>query len=367
VQPAAHAALYEAIVEASPSGIVLIDASGRVAFANVEAERIFGYGKGEMLGGPVDQLVPVTGRAAHVAQREALVASNGIRRVGKGRDLQASRRDGSHFWVEVSLGTISVDGGALVVAVVTDVTERKLAELELAAQRDALVRSNAALEEFASIASHDMEEPVRVMASFAELLIQRYRGRFDDTANKYLDYIVEGGRRMQRLLADVLAHSRVGTGSVDLEEVSLEAAFASVVGDLEGSIVRAGAVVTRDPLPNVIGDGLLLRVLFQNLLSNALKFRGEAAPVVHVSSRTEGSVVRIAVSDRGIGIRPRDADRVFQMFQRLHDRGKYEGSGIGLATVKRIVEHHGGRVGFESRPGEGTTIHFTLRGAPPSA
>jgi light-regulated signal transduction histidine kinase (bacteriophytochrome) len=311
----------------------------------------------------VERLVPVARRAAHTTHREALAAGNLARRVGRGRDLQAIRRDGSHFWVRVALGTMAGSGSALVLAVVGDITEHKLAELKTVAERDALARSNAALEQFASIASHDLQEPVRVMASFADLTLQRYRGRLDDTANKYLDYIADGGRRMQRMLADVLAHSKVGTGAVEFEEVNLESVFAAVVRDLDATILRTEAVVTRDALPVVIGDGTLLRVLLQNLISNALKFRGEAPPLIHVGARAMGSLVRLAVTDNGIGIRREDADRVFQMFQRLHDRAKYEGSGIGLATVKRIVEHHGGRVEFESRPGAGTTIVCTLRRA----
>jgi signal transduction histidine kinase len=239
----------------------------------------------------------------------------------------------------------------------------------LEAQAGELKRSNAELEKFAYVASHDLQEPLRTVASFVQLLSRRYHGRLGTDADEFIGYAVKGVRRMQALIQDLLAYSRVGRAADAFTAVDTEAALGEAVGNLATAIAECRASVTHDRLPTVVGDRAQLAQLFQNLVANAVKFHGEAPPRVHVSARRSGSVWRFSVEDNGIGIDPKYADRLFVLFQRLHPQEQYPGTGIGLAICKKIVERHGGRIWFEAAPGEGSTFHFTLgqRSAPASS
>jgi PAS domain S-box-containing protein len=236
----------------------------------------------------------------------------------------------------------------------------------LAARRaeDELRRSNADLEQFASVASHDLQEPLRTVTSFAELLGQRYGSRLDERGNGYLRHVLEGAARMQRLVRDMLAVARPGGVKGSRVRVAGHAACSEIVDhvieDLQASMDECGAQVTRDELPELAVDRSQAAQLFKNLLGNAIKFRGQEPPRVHVSAQRQGHQWLFSVSDNGIGIEPEHGDKIFQMFQRAHEQGRYPGSGIGLAVAKRIVERHGGRIWFESRPGRGTTFYFVL-------
>ncbi|SMF33738.1 Bacteriophytochrome (light-regulated signal transduction histidine kinase) [Cellulosimicrobium cellulans J34] len=232
---------------------------------------------------------------------------------------------------------------------------------ELLAERTReLERSNRDLEQFAYVASHDLQEPLRKVASFTQLLKKRYGGQLDDRADQYIDFAVDGAKRMQRLIQDLLGFSRVGRTGTERVDVDLERELGGVLEDLSEKIVETGATVTHDPLPVVVGERALLHQLLANLLGNALKFRDpERAPVVHVGVLARDTHWELSVEDNGIGIDPQYADRVFVIFQRLHAKDVYEGTGIGLALCKRIVEYHGGRIWIEPREG-GTTIRFTL-------
>ena len=232
---------------------------------------------------------------------------------------------------------------------------------ELLAERTReLERSNRDLEQFAYVASHDLQEPLRKVASFTQLLKKRYGGQLDDRADQYIDFAVDGAKRMQRLIQDLLGFSRVGRTGTERVDVDLERELVGVLEDLSEKIVETGATVTHDPLPVVVGERALLHQLLANLLGNALKFRDpERAPVVHVGVLARDTHWELSVEDNGIGIDPQYAERVFVIFQRLHAKDVYEGTGIGLALCKRIVEYHGGRIWIEPREG-GTTIRFTL-------
>ena len=244
----------------------------------------------------------------------------------------------------------------------------------LAAQAQELARSNRDLEQFAYVASHDLQEPLRKVASFTQLLQKRYGGQLDDRADQYIEFAVDGAKRMQRLIQDLLGFSRVGRTGTERGPVDLEKSFAVVLSDLEEKIATTGTSVTHDPLPTVRGERALLEQLFVNLVGNAIKFRDpERPPVVHVAVRSLDTAWEFAVSDNGIGIDAQYAERVFVIFQRLHPKDVYEGTGIGLALCKRIVEYHGGRIWIEQTPGGGTTVRFTIAhqydpvGAAPSA
>lgn len=242
--------------------------------------------------------------------------------------------------------------------------ERSRAQEALAGHAAELQRSNAELQQFAYVASHDLQEPLRVVASYTQLLARRYRGRLDADADDFIEFIVDGVSRMQELINDLLTYSRVGTRGGEPAPVDCGAVLADVLANLRASIEQTGARVTRDALPRVQVDGTQLMQVFQNLIGNALKFhRPGTSPRVHVSATRDGDEWTLTVADDGLGIAPEFHDRVFVIFQRLHTRDRYPGNGIGLAVCKKIVERHGGRIWIESRPGEGASIHFTLPAA----
>jgi len=229
--------------------------------------------------------------------------------------------------------------------------ERAMVELE---------RSNKELEQFASIASHDLQEPLRMVASYTQLLAERYEGQLDEKAKKYIAYAVEGAIRMQRLVNDLLAYSRVSTRGNPIETTDLHSILGEAIRNLAATIEESKAIVTNEELPMVRADSSQLVQVFQNLLANAIKFRGEDFPDIHVSVRDGGREWVFSIRDNGIGIDRQYADRIFVIFQRLHTRQEYPGTGIGLAVCKRIVERHGGRIWFESEPGKGSTFFFTV-------
>lgn len=223
-----------------------------------------------------------------------------------------------------------------------------------------LTRSNEELQQFAYVASHDLQEPLRMVASFTQLLAKRYEGKLDEKADMYIEYAVDGARRMQTLITDLLALSRVGTRGKEPTPTESKVAIESVLRDLGPLVEETGAEIVVKETPVVIADLTQLRQVFQNLVGNAIKFRGERPPVVEIDARREGRFWEFRVSDNGIGIEPDYFDRIFVIFQRLHERGKYDGSGMGLSIVKKIVERHGGMIGVESQPGQGTVFHFTM-------
>jgi len=280
-------------------------------------------------------------------------------------DDMVIRRPGGPIPLHVSASPIYDAEGriAYATAAFMDVSRRVKVEEQLRQALQELERSNQELEQFAYVASHDLQEPLRMVISFMQLLAKRYKGQLDERADEYIDYAVQGGQRMKVLISDLLALSRVGTRGQELSPVSCDAALDEALQNLKLVLEESGAEVTRDPLPEVLADRGQLVQLLQNLLDNAIKFRREEAPRVHLSAARERGAWRLAVQDNGIGIEPRYAERIFVVFQRLHGMGEYSGSGIGLAICKKIIERHGGRIWFESEPGQGSTFFFTLQPA----
>ncbi len=241
-----------------------------------------------------------------------------------------------------------------------EISARILAEENLRRMMRNLERSNEELEQFAYIASHDLQEPLRMVNSYVQLLARRYADKLDDDANKFIDFAVDGATRMQTLIDGLLFYSRVRTKGEEPQLVDSDGVLDATLRLMAQAIEESGATVTRDPLPRVMADEVQLGQVFQNLIGNAIKFRGHSVPKVHVSATVENGFARFTVRDNGIGIDAKYTDKVFQIFQRLHTRDKYAGTGIGLAVCKRIIERHSGRIWFESSPGEGTTFSFTM-------
>jgi PAS domain S-box-containing protein len=249
------------------------------------------------------------------------------------------------------------------VGVSRDITERKVAEQALARQAEQLARYNAELEQFAYVSAHDLQEPLRTVASFSQLLAQRYRGRLDADADKYIDLIVGGATRMRQLIHDLLDYSQFAWRQAEFSAVRCEEAFQSSLDNLRTAMEESRAQVTSDPLPEVHGDPRAIQQLFQNLVGNALKFHGPQPPQVRVTVERRDDDWLFAVRDNGIGIEPQFLERIFTVFQRLHPKEKYPGTGIGLAICKRIIERHHGKIWVESTPGQGSTFYFSLPAA----
>jgi light-regulated signal transduction histidine kinase (bacteriophytochrome) len=242
--------------------------------------------------------------------------------------------------------------------------EEQARELQVKA-RD-LERSNAELEQFAYVASHDLQEPLRKVASFCQLLQRRYEGQLDERADQYIEFAVDGAKRMQSLITDLLAFSRVGRSGTEMVEVELATVVDTALANLTRRVEDTDARIDVGPLPTIEGEPVLLTAVFQNLVGNALKFHGEEPPVVRVRAERTGSEWTISCEDEGIGIDAQYADRIFAIFQRLHPKETYEGTGIGLALCRKIVEHHGGRIWLDTQAERGTTFRFTLPVDPPA-
>lgn len=244
--------------------------------------------------------------------------------------------------------------------IMTDVTERWQATQQLARFAEELQRSNQDLQQFAYVASHDLQEPLRMVTSYLQLIQDRYKDKLDETANEFIFFAVDGAVRMKRLINDLLVYSRVQRSTADFTRVDCERLIETVLADLRFTIEDAGVTVTHDPLPSVIGNEAQLGQLLQNLIANAIKFRTDTEPTVHIGVNNKDNESIFFVADNGIGIDPKYLDRIFVIFQRLHGNNKYPGTGIGLAICRKVVENHGGRIWVKSTPGHGTTFYFAL-------
>ncbi|MFA7256764.1 MAG: ATP-binding protein [Kiritimatiellales bacterium] len=324
----------------NPNPVMRFSADGTVLYANEASERLLPYLKqrdGKILPGNFD-----------ISFAEILSSGKAL----------PQEIDCGEITYALTLAPLSDEG--LLNLYAMDISIRKQAEKKLAELTENLRVSNRDLEQFAYIASHDLQEPLRMIANYMQLIERRYKDKLDEDARDFINYAVDGAVRMQQLIDSLLEYSRLQTRKRPFEPVDLNQVLQRVLRDLEGRILEAGVQVTADPLPHVIGDALQLGLVFQNLISNALKFRSEKSPEVHIAAEEFSKHWKVTVSDNGIGIEPEHQERIFNIFHRLHSRMDYPGTGIGLAICRRIIERHGGETGVESVLKKGSTFWFTL-------
>ncbi len=348
--------IKDTAIESSINGVVLVDLEGKITYVNPVFLKLWGYTKSEILGKPAIKFWQIEEKAK--ATMESIREEGGW--IG---ELVARRKDESTFDVELSGNMVKNEAGNPICMMISfiDISERKKAEEKIEETMLELARSNSELEQFAYVASHDLQEPLRMVTSYVQLLARRYEGRLDSDADEFIAFAVSGSKRMQRLINDLLMYSRVGTRGKSLEPINSESAFNQSLTNLKMKIKENEALVTHDPLPTVFADESQLVQLLQNLIDNGVKFRSEKPPHIHVSAMKKGSEWVFSVRDNGMGIDPQYHERIFEVFQRLHTGEEYSGTGIGLAICKKVVDRHGGRMWVESQSGEGSTFYFTLQ------
>jgi PAS domain S-box-containing protein len=354
---------YRGLLEAAPDAMVVVNQGGEIVLLNVQAEKQFGYRRDELLGQKVTNIIPIGFAERLIADDLRSAEDASAQQIGTGIELIAQRKDKSEFPIEIMLSPLQSAEGTLVTAAIRNISVRRKAAADLLQKVEELNRSNEELGQFAYIASHDLQEPLRMVASYTQLLSRRYKGKLGADADEFIAFAVDGASRMQRLIQDLLAYSRVGSKGRDLLETSSEDALQQAIVNLRGAIEESSAVVTHDRLPAVLADEMQLIQLFQNLVGNAIKYQRPGVPHIHISAaKNGGKKWDFAVKDNGLGIDPQYFERIFGMFQRLHKRDEFAGTGIGLAICKKIVERHGGSISVESQPGQGSTFHFALAG-----
>lgn len=363
---------FRNLLESAPDAIIIVNEAGCIQLVNAQTEKMFGYDRAEMIGNKIELLMPVRYNSIHQTHRVNYFKSPKVRQMGEGFDLHGRNKNGKEFPVEISLSPLETEDGLLVSAAIRDISEKKKLENQIkeininlekkVEQRTAeLETKNKELEQFAYVASHDLQEPLRTMYSFVGFLKEEYFGRLDENANSYLNYIFQASERMQTLIKDLLDYSRIGR-KITLQDVDCNLILADVLADLSSAIEETKAKISViDALPVVRGYATELKQLFQNLISNSIKFhKDNVPPAVTISGKKKSAWWEFSFIDNGIGIEKQHHERIFIIFQRLHSRTEYEGSGIGLSHCKKIVELHGGKLWVESKLGKGSNFQFTI-------
>jgi signal transduction histidine kinase len=341
----------ETVLESMNHGVVVLDGEGEIIYINPIAERIIHIEDGSPSGRRLEDAWKGWSPGEVDLPEKGEVSKEIVN--GEGDDLHS---------YEVRISSLTDWRRRVVgqVVILRDISDRKRAERELKRYADELERSNSELELFAYIASHDLQEPLRAIAGYTQLLQRRYQGQLDEDADDFINFAVDGARRMQQLIDDLLEYSRVGTRGKPFEEIHTGELLEQVLANLAVAIEESDAQISYEGMPILMADATQLGQLFQNLIGNAIKFRGVDPLGIEVTAEQMGDEWRFSVRDNGIGIEPQYQERIFQIFQRLHSREEYPGTGIGLAICKRIVERHGGRIWVESELGKGSAFCFTL-------
>ena len=348
------------IFETNAEAVWIFDGKWTLRHANKTSEKIIGWRPSDLVGKSLeDFLVESPAASDHGKERLVEVAAREGHWEG---ELLLIHRNGSEFSVWATLHLLDETPESGTILEFRDRTAEKQVERELLQKTNDLLRSNRDLEQFAYVASHDLQEPLRMVTSYTQLLARRYGGQLSKEADEFIRFAVDGAIRMQALINALLTYSRVDTRGRPLIETETGVALDHALENLSLAIRESGAEIDRGPLPRVVGDPVQIMQLFQNVVGNALKFRSpDTAPCITIRAEKEGPFYLFSVSDNGIGIAPQYFERIFTIFQRLHTREEYPGTGIGLALCKRIVERHGGSISVRSSPGEGATFFFTLK------
>jgi PAS domain S-box-containing protein len=383
---------YRGLLEAAPDAMVVVNQGGEIVLLNVQAEKQFGYRRDELIGQKVKNIIPVGFAERLVADATRSEADALAQQIGTGIELLGRRKDGSQFPIEIMLSPLESAEGILVTAAIRNITVRKDAEehlaqisaeletqavslqktrdelelrvgertKELAVAVQELERSNLELKQFAYVASHDLQSPLRSISGFVQLLKLEYEGKLDEQAQDWIRRTVQSIAQMQTLIRDLLSYSRVDARSRPFAQTP----FLDIVNDamslLDSSIHDSGGQVTVGELPAIMCDRSQMVQLIQNLIGNGLTYHGDLPPHIHVSAERSGKEWTFSVRDDGIGIDPNHYEQIFELFKRLHDQAEYPGTGIGLAVCRRVVERHKGRIWVESDPGQGSTFYFTI-------
>jgi PAS domain S-box-containing protein len=347
--------LFRILFYRSPIGTYIIQ-NGHFQLVNRQLAYILGYEEDELMGKPSLSFV--------LAEDRDAVRENAVRMLkggcSLGYEFRIINKQAKIKWVMETVVPIYYRRKRATLGSLIDVTERKQMEERLKQITDEMQRSNTELEQFAYVISHDLQEPLRMVSSYTQLLAKRYSNKLDADADEFISYAVNGAKRMQTLLHDLLEYSRVGTRGKPFSPVNCEHVVEQAMANLKIAIKECSASVSYDTLPTVIGDeGQLVR-LFQNLIGNALKFRQDEAPQVHITAQRRNNIVTLSIKDNGIGIDPQHSQTIFEIFRRLHTREEYPGTGMGLAICKKIVERHGGHISVQSQPGQGSTFYFSV-------
>ena len=348
---------FQQVVEMAPNAMVMIDKDGTIEMVNAQAEKIFGYARTELLGQTVDLLLPVRFRAQHPHHRDTFFANPIPRAMGSGRDLFGLRKDGSEFPVEIGLNPITTSSGVKVLSAIIDISERIEARHRIEAQLNELLRINVELNNFSYVASHDLKSPLRGIDQLATWIEDDLADTLNPETREHLRLMRSRIKRMERLLDDLLAYSRVGRTDDEIATVNTAALINDIV-DLIATNKRIDLQLGPD-LPVFQTRKVPLELVLRNLISNAIKHHDKAEGCIRISARIHSGWIQFCVSDNGPGIAPRHHERVFGMFQTLKPRDEIEGSGIGLALVKKAVESLGGKVWLESDGQSGCTFFFT--------
>ena len=361
---------FRRVVESAPNAILLVNQKGTITLMNAQAERLFGYAREDLLGRPIETLVPARFRGTDPGHRATFCAAPRTRPMGAGRDLYGLRKDGREIPIEIGLTPIETEEGPMVLSSIIDISERKKAEEEIRKRSELLEAANKELEAFSYSVSHDLRAPLRHIDGFSELL-GKHAVALDEKGRRYLKTISESAKQMGTLIDDLLQFSRIGRAEMRTTTVSLDQLVKEAVAQLRQEMDGRNITWTVGPLPEVHGDSTLLRQVFVNLLGNAVKYTrpreqarieiGALTPALSPGGRGGGAgEIVIFVRDNGVGFDQQYAHKLFEVFQRLHGPSEFEGTGIGLANVKRIVTRHGGRVWAEGKVNEGATFYFSL-------
>ena len=348
--------LFRMLFHSSPIGIYIVqDRCFRLV--GHQFSQITGYSEDELIGIPSLNLVLSEDRNA--VRENAVKMLKGERSLGY--EFRMVLKNAEHKWVMETVAPVFYQGKRATLGNLVDITERKQAEEKLKQITSEMQRSNTELEQFAYVISHDLQEPLRMVSSYTQLLGRRYHGKLDADADEFITYAVDGANRMQALLQDLLDYSRVGTRGKPFKLTCCKDVLEQVMANLKIAIEESEALVSHGPLPTIMADEGQLIQLLQNLIGNAVKFHGQEPPRVHVSAERKYNVWVFSVRDNGIGIDSQHAQGIFEIFRRLHTREEYPGTGMGLAICKKIVERHDGRIWVQSQPGEGSTFYFTIQ------